>query len=76
MLRYFFDLSDGGWEPDEIGTELPDVDAAHREAIRFAGEVLKSEPRRLSKGEMRVDVHDGAHSFAFAIVVRLEQRAA
>ena len=52
MRRYFFDLSDGGWEPDRIGTELRDDDAAQHEAIRFAGEVLKHEPGRLQRGEV------------------------
>ena len=72
MKRYSFNLSDGGWEPDTVGTELPDDFAAQREAIRFAGEVLKGEPHRLDKGQMRVDVHDEAWAVRFSIVVTLK----
>ena len=71
MRRYFFDLSDGGWEPDRIGTELRDDAAAQQEAIRFAGEMLKHEPGRLQHGEVRVNVHDEDPSVRFAVVVQL-----
>lgn len=71
MKRYFFDLNDGGSEPDAIGTELPDDDAAQWEAIRFAGEVLRGEPGRLAHGSMRVDVHDRDRSIRFAVKITL-----
>jgi hypothetical protein len=71
-MRFFFNLHDGGWEPDGVGTELADVAAAQREAVRFVGEVLKSEPRRLASGRMQVDVHDEEMSSRFSVVVLLE----
>jgi hypothetical protein len=42
MPRYFFHVMDGQATIDEDGTELPDVDAARKEAIRIAGEILAS----------------------------------
>jgi hypothetical protein len=71
MKRYFFNLSDGGWEPDDIGSELPDDRAAQQEAIRFAGEILKGEPEWLERGQMRVDVQDADGKFGFAIEICL-----
>jgi hypothetical protein len=38
--RYYFNVHDGVSPPDRIGTELPDLKTAHREAIRLAGELL------------------------------------
>lgn len=76
MKRFFFDLSDGGWEPDETGTELQDDASAQRQAIRFAGEILTHEPHRLQRGEMRVNVHDLERAVLFSIVVRLETGSA
>jgi hypothetical protein len=73
MQRFFFDLRDGGNDPDETGTELQDEQAAQREAIRFAGEVLRSEPHRLGDGEMRVDVREEGDGVHFAVVIRLEK---
>ena len=71
MKRYYFDLSDGGWEPDRIGTKLPNEAAAQREAIRFVGEMLKGEPGCLSRGQMRVDVHDEELTVRFSVAVTL-----
>lgn len=58
MPRYFFDLTDGSRDPDTTGTELPDREAAEREAIRFLGEVLKHEPGRLADGTLKVELQD------------------
>jgi hypothetical protein len=41
MLRYFFNVHDGKDLPDDRGTDLADRDAAHRQAIVAAGEMLK-----------------------------------
>ena len=71
MKRYFFDLSDGGWEPDRSGTELPDNAAAQRAAILFMSEMLRDVPQYLGKGRMRVDVHDEELTVRFSIVVDL-----
>jgi hypothetical protein len=41
MPRYFFHVRDGVVMPDEDGTELPNAEAARKQAVRFAGEVLQ-----------------------------------
>jgi hypothetical protein len=72
MKRYFFDLDGGGgWEPDLLGTLLPDDAQARRELIGFAGEMLKGEPHHLDGGTMRIRVRDGAASVCFTLEVAL-----
>ena len=41
MHRYYFTVVDGLDVADAEGTELPDVAAVRREAIRYAGELLQ-----------------------------------
>ncbi|GJE71126.1 DUF6894 family protein [Methylorubrum podarium] len=41
MPRFFFNTNDDVELWDEEGTELPDLDAARRAAIRYAGELLR-----------------------------------
>jgi hypothetical protein len=41
VARYFFNVHDGHDLPDHGGTELPNRDAAHRQAIVAAGEMLR-----------------------------------
>jgi hypothetical protein len=38
--RYYFHVTDSRDYPDLQGTDLPDVRAARREAVRFAGKLL------------------------------------
>ena len=44
MPKYYFHLKDGHTELDEDGTELADLKAARREAVKFSGEVLREGP--------------------------------
>ena len=41
MPRYYFNLKDGRISLDDEGTELPDLDAAHKAAVTLSGEVLR-----------------------------------
>ena len=41
MPRYYFHVRDGQYIPDEAGTELRDLPAAHTEAVKLAGEMLR-----------------------------------
>ena len=41
MGRYFFDISDRKFIRDEVGSELPDLTAARREAVDAMAELLK-----------------------------------
>jgi hypothetical protein len=44
--RYFFNVYDGKDLPDDRGTQLPDRDAAHLDAIISAGEMLRESRRK------------------------------
>jgi hypothetical protein len=42
MSMYYFHIRDGDkFEVDPDGTELPDIDAAHAEALKVAHELLR-----------------------------------
>lgn len=49
MPRYFFNMVDGTRDEDHDGTTLVDDKAAFREAVRFAGLALASEPQLLTE---------------------------
>ncbi|TPI72568.1 hypothetical protein [Mesorhizobium sp. B2-8-9] len=40
MTIYYFHVDNGTFIPDEEGVDLPDLDAARREAVRAAGEMI------------------------------------
>jgi hypothetical protein len=63
MPRYFFNVHDGKDLPDDRGVDLADRNAAHREAIVTAGEMLKETGRKFLRGdvwEMQVTDEAGA----------------
>lgn len=41
MPRYYFNLKDGKTTLDREGTDLADLDAAHKAAVTLSGEVLR-----------------------------------
>jgi hypothetical protein len=41
MPRYYFHVEDDRREIDQIGVELPDLQAARQEAVRAASEILR-----------------------------------
>ncbi|MET3911709.1 hypothetical protein ABID59_006076 [Bradyrhizobium sp. S3.3.6] len=44
MPRYFFHVHDGGDSvPDDLGLDLPDIDAARTAAIELSREILRSD---------------------------------
>ena len=42
MPRYYFHIEDSRTEIDQVGMELPDLQAAREEAVRAAGELLRN----------------------------------
>ncbi|EQB14791.1 DUF6894 family protein [Novosphingobium lindaniclasticum] len=74
-MRYFFKVTNGVREVDLAGTELLDENAARREAVRFAGELLKDEPMLLDHSRLLVSVRNEDGSIEFAITIRLEVKA-
>jgi hypothetical protein len=72
--RYFFHIQDGRFDPDMEGTELPDIYAAHYEAIRAGGEMLRSMGVRFwDHGSWAMKVHDENDNPLFTIKVTLEE---
>jgi hypothetical protein len=68
MPRYYFNIYDGVDILDDVGTELPDVVFARREAIRYSGAILEDEAERLSLGEeWRMEVTDGMGLMLFCL---------
>lgn len=75
MPRFYFHIRDGRDQFDMEGTELPDTETAHVEAIRLTGAVLEKEARRVAAGDRwtmdvtdemgrpvyQVDVHVSSH---------------
>ena len=49
MPKYFFNMVDGTRDEDHDGTTLSDDRAAFREAVKFAGMALASEPQLLTE---------------------------
>ena len=46
MPRYFFNVVDGREIRDELGTELPSLDAAREEALQASVELLRALKRK------------------------------
>lgn len=70
MPLFHFNVLDGVSDIDHEGTELPDVDAAWREARLLAGDIIKDESEWQKLGdEWRIEVTDHAGLILFRIDV-------
>jgi hypothetical protein len=68
MPRFYFNVYDGKDIVDDVGTDLPDIVFARREAIRYSGALLEDEAERLSLGEeWRMEVLDGTGLMLFCL---------
>ena len=70
MPRYFFHSEDGRLDYDQNGTELADPAAARREAVQFAGALLKDRAQAVWEGtRWRLLVTDEDKTILFTIEV-------
>lgn len=70
MPRFFFHAHDGTTVLDEEGTVLPDLEAARKLAVRFAGDLLRDLGRDLEDGEdWKIDVADEHGLILFTILL-------
>lgn len=70
MPRYFFHTMDGQRHIDDEGWELPDDNAARREAVRYGGSLLVDDPDMLlGPKDFRLDVSDEEGALRFAVVM-------
>ena len=69
MPRYFFDLRDGTYIPDETGVELAGLQEARVEAVVFAGGLLKDNPGgQFWQGhDWQVEVRDESGQMLFTL---------
>ena len=74
MPRYFFHVTDGAYEPDEVGTELPDIYAAQAEAVRASAGMLRDVGSRFwNVAEWTMVVSDDAQRPLFTLRVSGEE---
>lgn len=68
MPRYFFNVHDGRTVRDEIGTELPDHDAARAMAVRASGEAIEELGSDFWSGDgWQMDVTDEEGELLFSL---------
>jgi len=71
VARYFFHTADGSRDRDEDGVDLPDIQAARLEAIRYVGEMLSQHPDLLGTGQdFCVEVMNEHDQLMFKVVTR------
>lgn len=69
MARYFFHVHDGKDFEDLQGTELPDIRAARREAVRFACALLADDAGEFwDHGEWKLRVTDDRQLTLFELL--------
>ena len=57
MARFYFNTADGGRDVDKDGVELKDRTEARKEAVRYAGALMKGDPCLVWDGhDFRVEV--------------------
>ena len=70
MARYFFNEFDGAYKRDDLGLELPTIEKARLEAVRYAGEAMRDQPELAWKGDkFRVEVTDETQLVLFIVIV-------
>ena len=69
MPRYFFDLRDGQFIPDDTGSELAGLNEARVQAVMLAGALLKDNPGgQFWEGhDWNVEVREGAGPILFTL---------
>lgn len=69
MPRFYFHVSDSRDYPDLQGTELPDLESAQREAVRFSGQLLaKAADTFWNSQEWHMRVTDDADLTLFTLM--------
>jgi hypothetical protein len=71
MPRYFFHTCDGTQDIDRLGHDLPDDEAARREAVRYGAGLLSDDPDLVVRdNQLRINVtrEDGRLSCAILVL--------
>ncbi len=68
MSRYYFDVRDGSVFPDDTGTELPNIETAREQAVRFSGKLLTDLGAKFwDVGDWRISVRDESGRVLFGL---------
>lgn len=66
MARYYFNVHDGTSVLDKVGTDLPDISAARKEALQIAEGLFDSAELRADLGEeWRIEVMNDTGTLMF-----------
>lgn len=61
---------DGGFDPDEEGTECTDLEGARQQAILYAAGTMRDNPDHVTgAGELRIDVTDDKEMIVTIVVI-------
>lgn len=72
MPRYFFNVNDGLDITDDVGLECASLDAALREAVRYAGALVQESGNRLGLGDTwSLEVREEATASTFCIDLQI-----
>lgn len=72
MSKYFFNVHDGLGLTDDEGVECPNLDAAIRTAVHYAGSLLKDSDVHLRLGDTwTLEVSEEAKPSAFCIDLQI-----
>jgi hypothetical protein len=75
MPRYFFNVTDRRVTLDNVGTMLPDTYAAHHEAVRASGGMIRDMGGRFwDEKEWMMEVSDEGGQALFALRFSAEER--
>jgi hypothetical protein len=70
MPRFFFHHTDGKFDPDNEGTEFPDLATARVEAVRYAAELVRDRPDEVWAGDtFRIEVSDEDNMLLYTVVI-------
>ncbi len=76
MPRFFFDSSDGsGWEQDNVGLEVTDIETAHLEANRALLDIARDALPSTAPERMSIVVHDHARRPSLRVTLALTTEA-
>ncbi len=68
MPRYFFDVRDGEYFPDNEGREFADLEGARLHAVVLSAELLRENPSRFWDGEeWQLEVRDHERLILFIL---------
>ena len=68
MPLYFFDRIDGSISRDQRGSDLANIDQARIEAVVYAGQSLKDQPRMVRAGHpLAIEVRDETRKLLFLV---------